>query len=148
MNLHNWGCLKSVNIQQNYAISVEMFCHNKLAIVDSKTNAEAAVEFDQVSVCSSTGCTCFGSTTNLFSLSHSRPVERKMSDAGNFNAKRISGGRWVTQINVHEAKSWRNWRRPSSTSSSRHSGSRFLASPSASIPFSAVGRSFSSCHSK
>ncbi len=98
--------------------------NNKLATIDSKTNNEAAVEFDQVSVCSCTGCTCFGPTTNLFGLSNSRPVERKTSDAGSFTAKRKSGGRWATQIHVHEAKSWRNWRRPSSTSSSRRSGSR------------------------
>ena len=83
----------------------------------------------KVSVCSCTDCSCFGYNSMLFGGADSsqlRAGEKKMAGVGQGQARpwrKSNGGRWATQIHVHDAKSWRNWRRPSSTSS-RRSGSR------------------------
>ena len=77
-----------------------------------------AYEFDQVSVCSCSGCSCFGNrTTNIFAFDDF-PSARDKNGSGS----RRNSGRWPMKIHVQESRVFRNWRRPST--SIRRSASR------------------------
>lgn len=89
---------------------------NKLSAASEIKGPDSAFESDQVSVCSCTGCSCFGNrAANLFGFNDD-----------NFSITRGSRkNSWATQIHVQEKhRIWRhyNWRRRSS--SINRSGSR------------------------
>jgi len=85
--------------------------------VECKT-PDNAYEFDQVSVCSCSGCSCFGNrTTNIFAFDDFPSAMDK-----NGGGSRRNSGRWPTKIHVQESRVFQNWRRPST--SIRRSGSR------------------------
>ena len=90
---------------------------NKLSAASEIKGPDNAFEFDQVSVCSCTGCSCFGNrAANIFGFNDD-----------NFSITKGNGRKnsWATQIHVQEKhRIWRhyNWRRRSS--SINRSGSR------------------------
>lgn len=88
---------------------------NKLSAASEIKGPDSAFESDQVSVCSCTGCSCFGNrAANLFGFNDD-----------NFSIKSSRKNSWATQIHVQEKhRIWRHyhWRRRSS--SINRSGSR------------------------
>jgi len=93
----------------------------KTTSIDCKT-PDNAYEFDQVSVCSCSGCSCFGNrTANIFGFDE-RDKGDKMSTSGGDSRRNSISSRWAARIHVQESRVFRNWRRPST--SIRRSASR------------------------